>query len=162
MFVLALQRRRVQTVEPEDGDFLFRVWADWEFLIVALIRIRRSALVAAQVDQTNAKIMQAVARFDAALPDLRVMRNVAEHIDEYAVESERRHHRSIMRYGLEVGSWNDTEFTWQLDRPQVLNADHAMDAAGELLVAVRAARDTFKPTDHEANECGFPSVPKGP
>ena len=37
-----LQRRRLATDEPEDSEFLFRRWADFQFLIVALTRVRRA------------------------------------------------------------------------------------------------------------------------
>jgi hypothetical protein len=43
-----LQRRRLFTNEPEDGVFLFRRWADFQFFIVALTRVRRAAVLASK------------------------------------------------------------------------------------------------------------------
>ena len=45
---VALQRRRPRSTEPEDGVFVFRWWADLQFLIVALRRLRRAAQLAAR------------------------------------------------------------------------------------------------------------------
>jgi hypothetical protein len=47
MHTVALQRRRLATEEPEDRDFPMRRWADWEFFISALWRLRRRAQIAA-------------------------------------------------------------------------------------------------------------------
>jgi len=32
LWTLSLQRRRLKSQEPEDAEFIFRVWADYEFL----------------------------------------------------------------------------------------------------------------------------------
>src|SRR5579859_2833960 len=37
-FTVSLQHRRLRTTEPEDQVFVFRWWADLQFLIVALRR----------------------------------------------------------------------------------------------------------------------------
>lgn len=41
-YTIALQRRRLQSGEPEDETFIFRWWADLEFLVVTLRRLRRA------------------------------------------------------------------------------------------------------------------------
>lgn len=75
-----LQRRRLVTREPEDGEFLFRRWADFQFFIVALTRIRRAAGLATKVPSIANDVQKAIKEFDAALPMLKNMRDVAEHL----------------------------------------------------------------------------------
>ena len=143
LWTVALQRRRLRTSEPEDEDFIFRPWADWQFFVVALTRARQGAMIATRVDDVSDAVRAAIRRFDDAVPGLRVLRNVAEHIDEYAVDSDKRHHGHVSRRGLQVGQWDETQLIWYLDGPYVLNADSALAAAEDLFAAVRAARDTL-------------------
>jgi hypothetical protein len=42
-----LQYRRLESSDPEDAAFVLRRWADFDFMIVALIRLRRAAQLAA-------------------------------------------------------------------------------------------------------------------
>ncbi len=49
-----LQCRRLQSVEPEDATFVLRKWADFDFLVVALTRLRRAAQLAASIPELNA------------------------------------------------------------------------------------------------------------
>jgi hypothetical protein len=49
MFTVALQRRRIRSKEPEDDVFVMRWWADLQFYIVALRRLRRAAELASRV-----------------------------------------------------------------------------------------------------------------
>lgn len=91
--MVALQHRRLQSNEPEDETFIFRRWADFQFLIVSLRRLRLTALLAARSEANRAAIESAISEFDEALPDLRKMRNVGEHLDEYAIEDGRESQR---------------------------------------------------------------------
>jgi len=83
---VALQRSRLHSEEPDDNEFVFRRWADFDFLIVALIRLRRAAILAAKVPAIKPDILAAVKEFDASLPGLKTTRDVAEHFDDYAVD----------------------------------------------------------------------------
>jgi hypothetical protein len=121
-------------------------WADWGFFVIALWRLRRCALIACRTRFGRAEVRAGIDVFDAALPDLKLMRDISEHIDEYAVDSPKRHDPRISRKELQVGSWTDSTFTWHLligetGAPRVLDADVAFDAAHDLYSAVRAARD---------------------
>jgi hypothetical protein len=89
---VALQHRRLRGAEPEDDTFIFRWWADLQFLIVALRRLRRAAQLASHVPTVTNDIDQALRQFDRALPGLATMRNIGEHIDDYALETPRRRH----------------------------------------------------------------------
>ncbi len=133
MFTIALQRRRLRSVEPEDERFPFRWWADFEFLITALRRMRRAAELAAKAPSVRGEIEAAIAAFDNAVPDLLAMRNVAEHIEDYGVDDPRRRLRDVDRGKLEVSTWGPT-VQW-LGRE--LNVDDAHAAASALLRAMR-------------------------
>ena len=140
---VVLQANRVRRDEPEDDRFVFRAWADWQFLIIALWRLRRTAMIATRVAKVGGDVQTAIDRFDLLLPNLRVMRNVNEHIDSYVVESRERHHKAVDRKGLQVGSWDDTTFTWHIDGKQTVDIKVALPAAQDLFNAVKAAKDAF-------------------
>lgn len=135
MFTVALQRRRVRSEEPEDKVFVFRHWADLQFLIVALRRLRRAAELASRVP-AGSSLREALRGFDHALPGLSVMRNVGEHIDDYAVDNTKRRHKSVDRRSLQVGQWDGATYTWLNFS---LNVDDAHAAAFALYSAVKRA-----------------------
>ena len=140
MYTVDLQCRRLRSDEPEDEKFLFRRWTDFEFLIVALRRMRRAADLGLRgIPETAAPIKEAIAAFDAALPGLATMRNVSEHIDDYILETDRRRHKDVRRGQLAVGSVGPFTFEW-LDRQ--LNTDDAQKTAAKLYLAVRGAIKT--------------------
>ena len=108
-YTVALQFRRLGCVEPEDAQFIFRWWADLQFLVVALRRMRRAAELCSRAAP---EVRAAIADFDRALPCLAKMRNVGEHIDAYALDDPKRHDHSIDRKQLQVGTWNGIVFQW--------------------------------------------------
>ncbi len=130
--MVALQRRRLQSNEPEDETFIFRRWADFQFLIVSLRRLRLAALLATSSETNRVAIESAIGEFDEALPDLRKMRNVGEHIDEYAIEEGRD--RSVSRLALQAGSFDTVTLDWLGGR---LDADEALVAAEALHGAIK-------------------------
>jgi hypothetical protein len=144
MWTVALQRRRLKTNEPEDGQFLFRRWADFQFLIVALWRLRRAADLAAKVPALVGAMRDALREFDTALPSLKKMRDIAEHFDDYAME--RGRHRTVSRESLEVGVIGDSVFQW-LD--QEINADTALAASQQLFVSIQRAQPCLTREDAE-------------
>jgi len=144
MHTVALQRRRVRSTEPEDEDFVFRYWADLQFFVVALRRLRRAAELASNVTVSKDNIKIAINKFDKDIPCLKVMRNVGEHIDTYVLDGDKRHHKEISRGLLQVGSWDGTTWKW-LDMK--LNIDDAFQAAAELHQAVRKELKSF-PKNH--------------
>jgi hypothetical protein len=139
MHAVALQRRRLRSAEPEDKHF-FRHWTDLQFLIVALRRLRRAAQLASNVPLSKTELADALRRFDEALPMVSTMRNVGEHIDDYALDNEKRHHRQIHRRLLEVGAWDGTTYEWL---GMELDIDQAHDAAFALFQSVRKALKSF-------------------
>lgn len=140
MYTVALQVRRLESDEPEDKTFVLRWWADLQFLIVALCRLRRAAELAATADDENRGVRAALDAFDRRLPALAVMRNVGEHLDAYGADSPTRHRKSIDRRQLQVGTFDERTYRWLLDeRGQwlELDVDDARDAAEELFSAIR-------------------------
>lgn len=77
--------------------------------------------------------------FDAALPSLKQQRDIAEHIDDYAVDSSRRHDKSVGRMQVEVGVLEDESWTWL---GQEFNIGTAL-SAGEALFAAITRAGTF-------------------
>jgi hypothetical protein len=140
MFTITLQRRRLRSKEPEDEVFILRWWADLQFLIIALRRLRRAAEISSQVPTNTTELSAAIKKFDSALPFLLTMRNVGEHIDSYAVDSPKRRHKEINRRMLQVGEWDGTTYRWL---GKSLNIDDAHFAAERLYVAVRDAFKNF-------------------
>jgi hypothetical protein len=75
----------------------------------------------------------ALKAFDAALPDLKTMRNVAEHIDDYAVDEGRD--TKISRKQLEVSSNEDEKWCWLGFE---MNVHEALLASVRLFEAMKA------------------------
>lgn len=48
-WAVALQCRRIEQDKPLDGQFLLQAWTDFDFLVVALYRLRRTAALAGSV-----------------------------------------------------------------------------------------------------------------
>lgn len=134
VFTVALQRRRLRSGEPEDDEFVMRWWADAQFLIVMLRRLRRTAELGERVPAVQARVQSALREFDHVLPSLRTMRNVGEHVDAYALDKGKNN--EISRRELQVGRWDGMTFYWLGSE---LNVDYAMTAAEDLLIALRSA-----------------------
>ena len=132
VFSVHLQRRRLQSAEPEDHVFALRRWTDVHFLVVALTRLRRAAGLAKKVYEIKRPINRAIKAFELALPDLTVMRDVAEHIDQYAIDIGK--HPGVERQALECGAWDGTQFDWM---GFSLNTDEALEASIKLFEAIQ-------------------------
>lgn len=133
-----LQCRRLRAAEPEDVDFVLRKWADFDFLVVALVRLRRAARLTAQVPELESSLLAAIETFDSTLPGLKRLRNVAEHIDDYAVDRGRE--QSVGRQSLEVSSL-DAEGPTLHWLDSALNATEALQASERLFAAVKEGLD---------------------
>jgi hypothetical protein len=132
LFTIALQCRRLRSIEPEDSEFIFRWNADLQFLIVALRRLRRGIELGAQVPHAAASLTAALAAFDHRLPGLVKMRNVGEHINHYLLGEGRA--KNVPRGELQVSQWDGTIFSWL---GVELNINDALSAAESLFEAVK-------------------------
>jgi len=140
MWSVKLQLRRLQSVEPEDEDFILRPWTDFHFLIMALTRIRRAAELAAKVPPIKPRIREAIRQFDVALPNRKKMRDVAEHIDEYALD--RGWDKNVSRKSLEVASCSGETWKWL---GYEMDSKEALRASERLYEAIRQGRALLPP-----------------
>jgi len=127
-----LERAREEGSDPARAA---QWWIDLQFFIVALRRMRTAAQLASKPDRYRREVYRAIARFDNAVPKLRLLRNVGEHIDEYSLGI--GHDPSIQWRQLQVGKWDGKVFYW-LDVE--LNVEEAMTAAERLLADLNAVR----------------------
>ncbi len=129
-----------------DPDAFWTVQIDIEFLISSLWKMRLAGKLARSV---LGQSWTALSEFDRALPHLKLMRDVMEHIDEYGRDADgraRRHYHA--RTGQLVGrrylhsqmSHSDKSFNWL---GGTLEFDPARVASLQLLSAIREARDGF-------------------
>ena len=86
MFTVALQVRRLDSLEPEDENFVFRKHADWEFLIVSLYRLQRAAQIVTATERGVTEVIPALVQFRKQVPGQKTMRDVGEHFDDYALD----------------------------------------------------------------------------
>jgi hypothetical protein len=138
-----LQIRRIRETEPEDDKWLLRQWSDYQFLILALWNVRQSGKMGQMVDRSLA---DAIATFDRACPNLETMRNVLQHVDDYAIDGKKRRQkfldgRLVGRRALEVGSRDESHFTW-LGR--TLDVSASREACMTLYLSIQEARDLAK------------------
>jgi hypothetical protein len=143
LHAVALQRRRLRSVEPEDDQFIMRWWTDLGFLMVALLRLRRAASLLLGTTYASDELRSALNAFDAATPSLRLMRNVGEHANSYAIDHPKRHAKAIDRRQLEVGEWDGRIFRWLHEADGTrhqLNVDQAQSAAESLWAVLNEQR----------------------
>lgn len=133
MFAVDLQHERLKNKTVADDVQFFHKWADIQFLIVALRRLRRAASIAGRVASCKPNVDTALAAFDAALPHLRTMRNVGEHIDDYANDSKARREK-VARGELQVVQWDDSHVRWLGGE---LDFGVALDTASRLNTAIK-------------------------
>jgi hypothetical protein len=112
MKTVALQRRRIRAVEPEDVYFALRWWADMQFFILSLNRLGTCANIACNVSDTKIRqsVLRAINKFYKALPKLKMLRDIGEHHNEYAVDNPKRPVKTVDRKQLEVVSWDGTVY----------------------------------------------------
>jgi hypothetical protein len=130
-FAVALQCRRIAADEPWDV-YMRHIWADFQFLLVALTRTRRAAGLAAKVPEIAPAIEAAIKTFDATLPYLKTMRDVAEHIDDYAVDDGR--HAAVERQALGAALFAKKRIEWL---GFTLDTDEARQACEALFQAIK-------------------------
>lgn len=145
MWTVDLQRRRLKEPDPIDNEFIFRRWSDFDFLAVALVRLKRAARLTARVAELAPAIEAAIEKFDSSLPHLTDFRNVAEHFDEYAVDKGRA---DYSRRQLETSQIEGGTLRWlgprgdhfnESDSAGRLNVDEAYAAARALFTAIQEA-----------------------
>lgn len=125
-----------------DPDVTWTAFIDIEFLISSLWKMRLAGKLAQSVMGPS---WTALGEFDAAIPHLKLMRDVMQHIDEYGQDGDGRRHLSPCT-GRRIGRrllhsqmrFGNNGFNWL---GGTLDFDQAHDASLLLLSAIRTARD---------------------
>ena len=135
MWAVRLQHRRLNSHEPEDARFVTRRVADWHFFIVALTRFRKVVCLASAIAVICSDVKKELAEFDAKLPGRQNMRDIAEHIDDYAIGAGKVRFKDPK--DLEFIRLDDKEFVWM---DETINADDALAAAESLFLSIGGLR----------------------
>jgi len=130
-----LQIRRMN--QPPDEIFPLGWFTDFEFLLVSLRKLRRSAELVQRIPSVQAEMQIALSAYDAALPWLTDLRNASEHFDEH-LEGKDRGRGLVKNYPAQFSTLLgiDGGVEW-LDRRVKFKT--CLDAAHGLFSAVRAA-----------------------
>jgi len=140
VWTIDLQVHRLKSEESKDKEFVFRRWADFEFLVIALIRLRKIAnLIVKEIKTTKDIIEPAIKEFDKNLPNLKKVRDVTLHIDDYAMDNGRLD--DVSRYELEVGEFGDEEWNWLGCK---INSSKAYSVSLQLFRAIQNSEKLIK------------------
>jgi len=95
MWAVSLQHDRIVNPRPQDKPFHpFSMQdfneADLHFLVIALRRLRTTATTLEHAPQLWETVRYTIDAFDARLPWLKRVRDVFEHLEDYAVDSNLR------------------------------------------------------------------------
>lgn len=144
MWAVALQHDRI--VNPRQQDHSFHPFglrnfneADIHFLVIALRRLRQAAATIEYAPQQWESVHPAIQSFDARLPWLKRLRDVFEHLEDYAIDSNLRQSPTTRRE-LQVWTFNDHGVNWL---GYDVNWWEAYAAAKDLYSAVKAANEAF-------------------
>lgn len=140
MWALSLQYDRIVAPRAQDQRFHpFNVQhfheADVHFFMIALRRLRQVATTIEQAPEQWPPVRRAIDDFDRKLPWLKRLRDVFEHLEDYAVDSNLRHTETSRRE-LQVWSAKENGLEWLSYRIEWREAVHA---AEELYVCVKTA-----------------------
>ena len=159
MGAVLLQHDRITKPRPQDKDFhpfkdlhpfgeeTFNE-ADVHFLVIALRRLRTVATTLEHAPQVWDSVCNAIQSFDKCLPWLKCLRDVFEHLEDYAVDSNCRRSRHSRRE-LQVWSADENGMQWlgyDIDWKEALCA--AMDLYG----AVKTAYDSLASQGRSPND----------
>jgi hypothetical protein len=91
--------------------------------------------------QLRASLEKALEQFDKALPDLKKVRNAAEHVDDYAADQGQQ--KAVARQSLKVSTMeaDGPTLSWLQAR---LNAREASQASRALFAALRETSSLFR------------------
>ncbi len=144
MWAVSLQHDRITNPRPQDKVFHpFGIEGfnevDVHFLVIALMRLRRVATTLEHVPKLRDSVRSAIQSFDNRLPWLKRLRDIFEHLEDYAVDSNLRRSDTSRR---ELQVWSADEKGMQF-LGYDLDWERALSAAEELYSAVKSAHDSF-------------------
>lgn len=126
--------------EVQNGEFfIMRQIVDFEFLLVALARLRRAACAIEMIPIAKGTIREAIKKYDKRLPDLMKLRNISEHYDAYLLKQgkDKTIDRDIIRSSLLTKCRLNATFEWM---GYTMNLNECMTAAEELFLEIQAVR----------------------
>lgn len=142
-----IQMERIKNSSPDETNALWHLWFDWQTLMTHLWRMRKAALLMRKIQAVSSRVDKAVAVFDKELPNLKLYRDVFEHMESYVFEDKKRHYQHIGLGGLQVGQVSSESFLWAIDNSEV-SLKTAAIASSELYQTIKTIRDEFKGKYH--------------
>ena len=144
MWAVSLQHDRINHPRPQDKDFHpFGIdsfnEADVHFLAIALLRLRTIATTLEHAPQVWDSVDSAIKDFDDKLPWLKRLRDVFEHLEDYAVDSNSRRTKTS-RAELQVWRADENGMDWL---GYYIDWNKAMLAAEDLYKALKKAYDSL-------------------
>ncbi len=134
-----LQKNRLQKPCSEEYSFQFKYCIDLQFFIISLYRFRNMVNLATKIDSISKYMCEAIEEFDRNIPDLKIMRDVGEHMYDYGIDSKKRHVREINRKDLQADSFSvDMVFTWLGKK---LNVNSALNEAEKLYEKLQSIKE---------------------
>lgn len=154
MWAVSLQHDRI--TKPRIQDRAFHPFqlntfneADVHFLVIALRRLRTVATTLEHVPQVWDSVRSAIQSFDNSLPWLKKLRDVFEHLEDYAVDSNLRR-TTTSRKALQVWSFDENGMHWF---DYYIDWKEALTAAQNLYYSVKAAHSLLaKQRRHTKNQ----------
>lgn len=128
VYGVELQVNRLRRNENEITDFVMQPIIDFHFLITALSRLHQSA----QLVSTIFDISSAINKFDSNLPDLRSIRNLLEHIDEYRLG--KGHNKSVPKETYQTICFDNNLVKWA---SYEIDMELALQSSGELFMDIK-------------------------
>ena len=137
--MVKLQISRIDEELQNDEFFIMRQFVDFEFLLVALFRLRRAACAIKRILIARATIQQAIENYDKRLPDLKKLRNISEHYDAYLLKQGKDDtiDRETIRSSFLTKCRLNATFEWM---GYTMNLNECMTAAEELFLEIQAIR----------------------
>lgn len=132
-----LQIKRIREPVGHDDKFILRPIADFHYLASSITRLERAAYLIQKIPSLWKSLEPELDNFKAAIPDIKKLRDIGEHFDDYVLEKGRNKSISAadVKAGLQVFSGSNAEFEW-LDAKIVF--DDCLLACGQLFSAIRA------------------------
>lgn len=121
-------RKSIQENNKETEEFVMQPIIDFHFLVTALSRLRLTAEIVSEI----CDLSSAIEAFDKNLPDLRVVRNILEHIDEYRVG--KGHNKNVPRDSFQTFTLDDDSVKWV---SYEINLEKTIKASSDLFMAIK-------------------------
>jgi hypothetical protein len=122
-------RNSIKQGKNEIEEFVMQPLIDFHFLVTALSRLRQTAVIVSEF----CDLSSAIEAFDKNLPDLRTVRNILEHIDEYRLDKGRN--KNVPKDSFQTFILDDDSIKWV---NYEVNLAQAIKASGDLFMAIKS------------------------